>query len=219
MEKMLVTKALDERDFLRKKILTDIENFKPITVKREMDPKCSNGQTEEEFIDSVRSQYQSIRDNIDRHHRICRAITISNAITFITVNGVQMSKAEAIELKKKMSANNTRGDRPFEAILISILSRSHREAMDKLQNLIAVQDNKKDAYINSLLAGCGDKNKKLSEEDITAVEKLTANYTPKVIDPIDIKKEFNLLDSNLSKTLEDIETAIKISNATTEIEF
>ena len=96
-EQILVTKALDERDLLKKKIIRAIDDASFVATKRKKDDKCANGYTRgmspvslldiEEFKQNATSQYQSINDMIKRYNDINAAITLSNATTVITVAG------------------------------------------------------------------------------------------------------------------------------------
>ena len=75
-EQILVTKALDERDLLKKKIIRAIDDASFVATKRKKDDKCANGYTRgmspvslldiEEFKQNATSQYQSINDMIKR---------------------------------------------------------------------------------------------------------------------------------------------------------
>ena len=77
-EKLLVCDALDERDFLRKKIMNAIKESSFIGAKREREDNV-NGVSVSKFEDNAKATYQSIKDMIKRYNAIDIAITQSNA--------------------------------------------------------------------------------------------------------------------------------------------
>ncbi len=94
MEKMIVTRALDERDLLIKKINDAIDRASFVTVKKTSDDIVIGGKKSvQEFDDEARADLQSIRDLISRYNRLDAAILLANATTDIEVAGVTMTRA------------------------------------------------------------------------------------------------------------------------------
>jgi hypothetical protein len=215
MEKLLMAQALDERDFLAKKIKNDINNFTAISVKRKKDPTLANGKTVEVFEQDVRSKYQSIRDNISRYERLCAAITQSNATTMIKVGDEEISVAKAITIKKEISNDNY-----FIATLIYNMKSEYAEATTRSKILYESAARVEENFKNSLLTSKVDGAKKsLSEDEIKAVETMAANEYPEIIDPLNLEDLVKRHSEALDKYVKELETAIKISNATTFVEF
>ena len=93
MEKMIVTRALDERDLLIKKINDAIDRASFVTVKKTSDDIVIGGKKSvQEFDDEARADLQSIRDLISRYNRLDAAILLANATTDIEVAGVTMTR-------------------------------------------------------------------------------------------------------------------------------
>ncbi len=79
MEKMIVTRALDERDLLIKKINDAIDRASFVTVKKTSDDVIIGGKKSvQEFDDEARADLQSIRDLISRYNRLDAAILLAN---------------------------------------------------------------------------------------------------------------------------------------------
>ena len=89
-EKLLLTDALDERDFLVKKIENQIDALDVMATKRVQDAKLRNGKDPKEFEEKAKSAYQQLNDNIDRYTRLDAAITQSNATTMIEIQGKEI---------------------------------------------------------------------------------------------------------------------------------
>lgn len=210
-EKMLICDALDERDFLKKKIQKAVQNLNLITVKRKKDPKTSINLTVEEFEAQARSEYQSVMDMIDRYNRINVAIVESNAREIIkTRSGVEMTRAAAIAKKKIFSTTDD-----FQMLLHRSLVQQLENASDTFRAYNRSKDQLEDNYKTNLTT----KEKGLSAENLEAIEKIVDGETPEVIDPISLKEVADNLANNYNALVKEIDTAIKISNATTYIEI
>lgn len=209
-EKMLVCDALDERDFLQKKISDAIQAFQPCSVKRKMDKALQDGTTVEIFEEKVRREYQSITDMIARHKRINRALVLSNATTKIKIKSLdeEISIAEAISLRKVSGygMNDT---------LIGVMSRAFDSAQTSYNRLLRNKDAMDEKYKDTL-TGSG---KSLSDDEVKNVEALTDGYAPEIIDPIGVATKIQDLTDKEALILKEIDSAIKVSNATTYVEF
>ena len=132
MERMTISEALDERDFLAEKIRKDIRSLNVITVKRKKDPRTKSGLEVDKFIADGKALYQSIQDNIDRYKRINVAIVLSNATTKIKLrtSGKEISVAEAIALKKMISTGED-----FDTMLYKKLQDQNDKAIAQYDQL------------------------------------------------------------------------------------
>ena len=224
-EQILVTKALDERDLLKKKIIRAIDDASFVATKRKKDDKCTNGYTRgmspvslldiEEFKQNATSQYQSINDMIKRYNDINAAITLSNATTVITVAGKEITRAAAITLRK--SIMDARSSDNFDRMLLDKMIRNYNDAVEYYTKLTQIADNQAASYTNNFIGN--DSNKKLNDDELAAVKQLTDDLYPEFIDPIGIADEINAKTDYLDAVISEIESAIKISNATTYIEI
>lgn len=210
-EKMLICDALDERDFLKKKIKKAITNLDLVTVKRKKDPKTLSNLTVEEFEAQAKSNYQSIIDMIDRYNRINVAIVESNAKEMIkTRSGVEMTRAAAIAKKKIFSTSDD-----FQMALHHSLVDQLESASSTFREYKRSKDVLEDKYKTNLTT----KEKGLAEDDVKAIETIVDGETPEVIDPINLKEAADNIANEYNALVKEIDTAIKISNATTYIEI
>lgn len=219
MEKLLMTDALDERDFLLKKINSDIAHARFIAVMREKDTKLQDGTSVEDFEKEAKAAYQSIMDQIDRYTRLDAAIVQSNAETTIELSdGTTITKAKAISLK-----NMIKQDKYYVTRLTETLRMAHDRAIDNYQSLSKVADNTREQFLlASVQAAQADK--KASTKDATdsqksVVDDMVKGLEPKLIDPLDIEEKIKKLDEDYKKLVKDLDTKLKISNATTYVEF
>ena len=208
MSKMLITEALDERDYLKIKIRKDINRLNSIDVKSN-DVDKIKGQDKEEFIKNNASLYQSIVDRIERLNKINIAITQSNAVTKVTVNDTEYTVAQAIAIKT--SINN--GDNLLTN-LYKILDQQYTMAMEKEIRMNRGVEEKRLELTNNLVKS----EKELTEEQRVGIEEMIKPYKPDVVVAVE-KKELDKLEGKLDGLAAKLNTAIKISNATTYIEL
>ena len=165
----------------------------------------------EDFEDKARSEYQSVMDMIDRYNRINVAIVESNAREIIkTRSGVEMTRAAAIAKKKIFSTPDD-----FQMILHKSLVSDLENASEQFRDYKRIKDSLEDKYKTALTT----KEKSLSDEDLKAIDKIVEGETPEVIDPIGVKDKADELANEYNALVKEIDTAIKISNATTYIEI
>ena len=203
MEKMIVTRALDERDLLIKKINDAIDRASFVTVKKTSDDIVIGGKKSvQEFDDEARADLQSIRDLISRYNRLDAAILLANATTDIEVAGVTMTRAAAINLRKTLlgrSFSNTNFDDALIRKINNDFTKAQKEAM-------------------STALASSDK-KVLSDDSLKSISAYCDNLVYSMVDPIDAEKVVGDLQGRQDELKANLESAIRISNATTYVEF
>jgi hypothetical protein len=215
-EKLLVAQALDERDFLYSKLTKLIKDSTFVETCREKDTAVK-GKTIEDLNKDIASNYQSIIDQIDRYDRICRAITLSNAVTKIQFkNGKEMTIAEALAYKSNINSKKI-DKQPLKSLLLHIMDIQIQDMRETELRIEADQQRNRDRYIQTQLEN--QANKEISPEFAKSIDVLLAPYNAKRIDPINIEEKYKAMEEEVSSTLAEIETLIKVSNATTYIEF
>jgi len=213
MEKMLIAEALDERDFLKKKIEKAIKTCNFVTVKRKKDKNTRDGVDPTVFIEKAKSDYQSITDMISRLKKINTAIILSNATSKITLkSGLSMSRAEAIALRKELTDKNS-VDLEFQ--FIDRMKSMIINTKEMYQMLTRKADDATENYKNNLTS----KDRQLTEKEIEAAKTLTADEYPEIIDPIDIESKHNERVDKYNVLCKELDNAIKVSNATSYIEI
>lgn len=216
-ERMLVCNALDERDFLRKKIISAINSTYFIACKRVKDDKVrTTGYTDPKtFENEAKSSYQSITDMIDRYNRLDTAITLANASTEIKLSdNTTMTRAAAISMRKELVGGTTTD---FTGRLINTLERQFTTVSAQANELNAKADRELEQYKDNMTSG--DKAKELTPEVSKTLESLVADNRADIIDPIGVEKEIKKLEDKYETLKKELDSAIKVSNATTFVEF
>lgn len=216
-ERMLVCNALDERDFLRKKIISAINSTYFIACKRVKDDKVrTTGFTDPKtFENEAKAAYQSITDMIDRYTRLDTAITLANASTEIKLSDdTVMTRAAAISMRKAL-VGDTSTD--FTGKLISVLEHQFASVSATANELNAKADRELEQYKDNMTSG--DKAKELTPAVTQTLESLVADNRADIIDPIGVEKEIKKLEDKYETLKKELDSAIKVSNATTFVEF
>lgn len=218
-EKLLTNDALDERDFLRKKINRGIEKGRFVGSKRIKDKKVEAVPVAD-FTKDVVSDYQSVTDMIRRYQALDVAIIQANAMTKITTrSGREMTRAEAIALRRSLNSGimGRPGELDFMGQLIGKMEQQYAQATTAVQNYNQKADAELENYKTSFAGR--DNSKTLNDEEIAAIEKLTADLYGELVDPIGIKDKLDALREEHDTLAKELDSAIKISNATTYVEF
>ena len=212
-EKLLIADALDERDFLKVKIRKAISNCSFITVKRKKDKNTKDGVDPEVFKQKAASDFQSITDLINRLKKINSAIIVSNATTMITLkSGITMTRAEAISRRKELRSQSSED---LEYMFIDTMRNMISTTQRDYSRLTKIADDSAEAHNNNITS----KEKELTEKEVEAVKVLAEGNYPEIIDPINLEEKYNQRLDQYSLLCKELDTAIKVSNATTYIEI
>lgn len=217
-EKMLITQALDERDLLVKKINSKIEKASFVDSAKKNEEKVMEGRIlREEFAQNAESAYQQIVDLIDRYQKIDAAIVASNAKTMITTSYGEMTVAGAISLRNRMRETTRKDcDTNFEAILQRKMQSDFRNSV---QNAEVKNKQLQTTAENMRLSILGKDTKVKDEKPLEVVEAYVRENTTELVDPIGIQKKIEKLEEKRNILLTELDTQIKVSNATTFIEL
>lgn len=216
MEKMIVTQALDERDLLKKKIRDAIAKCDFVAVQKPGDDVIAQDkQKVADYEAEVKASFQSIRDMMDRYTRLDVAILLANATTKIEVAGKTMTRAAAINLRKMMKGQGL-ADTDFTDVMIRKMTTDLDRARLKIAKSQEVADRQREVMSNSLVSS--DK-KVLSEDNLKSITAYCDNLVLKLVDPIDIEKTIADMQEKWDNLTTNLESAIRISNATTYVEF
>lgn len=217
-EKMLVTQALDERDLLVKKIGDKISKIKLIDVKKQNEEKTLEGRvTPDEFGGTAESGYQSIMDLIDRFQRIDAAIVASNAVSTVKTSYGEFTVAGSIALRSRLKGNGIYDiDGAFETRLITQMERQYQTAVQTADYKNKNLESQAESMRLSIL---GKDSKVKDAKPLEVVDAYIKENTTEVIDPLNSQKKIQELKEKIDTLLTELDTQIKVSNATTMIEF
>ena len=217
-ESMLVTQALDERDLLVKKINEKIVKIKLVDTKKHNEEKTVNERvTVEEFTKTAQAAWQQITDLVERYRRLDAAIVASNAATMIETAQGSMTIAAAIALRSRLRGDGIyEAKGTFEDNLIEQAQRQYVQSVTTAENRNKLLESKADDMRMAILGRDAKTKDDAPLEVVTAF--IQANTTD-VIDPLGVEKKVQELRERLDALNSELDTKIKVSNATTMIAF
>ncbi|MCC8028303.1 MAG: hypothetical protein LIO75_00595 [Lachnospiraceae bacterium] len=217
-EKMLITQALDERDLLVKKINDKIEKASFVDTVRTNEERVYHKRiSREDFAKQAESASQQIRDLITRFEKIDAAIVASNASTMITTSHGSFTVAGAISLRSRMRGIGSYGmEADFEERLRIKMQQEYDQRVQfseqKNRELQATAENMR-------LSILGKDSKTKDDRPLAVVEAYVKENTTELADPLDVKHMLAELEEKRMALLAELDTQIKVSNATTLIEI
>lgn len=217
-KKMLVTQALDQRDLLVKKICDKIRKASFTETKKYNEEKVMERKvTQKEFEKEARSSYQQIIDLIHWYDKVDQAILRSNAETMIETSYGTMSIANALALRSRLNCSNAYdSDSNFEGNLMMKLQ-------EELNEKIRVMEQKNKGLQNTAetmrLSILGKDTKTKDETPLKVVDVYVQENTTELIDPLNVRKKIDELNERRETILNELDTKIKVSNATTFVEI
>lgn len=217
-EKMLVTQALDERDLLVKKIRDKIEKASFVdTIKINEDKVYAKKISKEEYAKDAESAYQQIHDLIVRFQLIDAAIVESNAKSVVETTYGTFTVAGAISLRSRLRGMDAyNGGADFEGMLYDKLKKEYHE---RVQFCDMKNSQLQSTAENMRLSILGRDAKMREDKPLGVVDAYVKENTTELVDPLDVKHRLEKLAEKRSVLLKELDTAIKVSNATTFIEL
>ena len=216
-EKMLVTQALDERDLLVKKIGDKIAKANFVDTIRPNEDKAYARRVEKaEFTKEAKAAYQQITDLIARYQKIDAAIVDSNARTEVKTSYGTFTVAGAISLRSRLRGLGVyEEEADFEGNLQKKLRSEYEERVRfcdmKNSQLQTTAENMR-------LSILGRDAKTKDEKPLGVVEAYVKENTTELVDPLKVEKKIEDLEEKRNTLLRELDTQIKVSNATTFIE-
>lgn len=201
MREMTVTEGLVELKLMDKRIDKAI-HYPWVTSNLN-----SNITTEycNKVAEETKAAYQSAIDLINERKKIKAAIIKSNAETVITVAGVKMTVAEAIEYKSSIEY-----EKKLLALMMGYLANTTTETNNYNSNVRRDLDK-----LIGLIAG-SDKADSAEAQKILAEDYLKRNGKS-LIDPLDLQGKIDALTEKISRFEADVDVALTLANAKTVI--
>lgn len=219
MAKMLVTQALDERDLLVKKINDKILKANFIdAAKHNEDKVIMSKETRNAFVEDAKSAYQQILDLIKRYQKVDAAIVASNASTYVETSYGKLTVAGALSLRARLMDHSAYGDdAAFENILMEKMEDQYEASVQTVDNRNELLANTAEQMRLSILGK--DTNKNKDEKPLAVVDEYVTENKTELVDPIDIRKKIADLKTRKDTLLTELNTQIKVANATTVVEI
>jgi len=217
-DKMLVTQALDERDLLVKKINDKIEKANFVDTIKPNEEKVYDARvSREEFSKDAQSAYQQIRDLIDRFQKIDAAIVASNANTMISTSYGDFTVAGAISLRSRLKGEGAyKSQADFDLMLQAKMNSDFHKKLStaEIKNK-QLQSTAEEMRLSIL----GKDTKVKDEKPLEVVDAYVRENTTELVDPLDVQKKTAELQEKRDALMTELDTQIKVSNATTFIEI
>lgn len=219
MAKMLVTQALDERDLLVKKINDKILKANFIdAAKHNEDKVIMSKETRNAFVEDAKAAYQQILDLIKRYQKVDAAIVASNASTYVETSYGKLTVAGALSLRARLMDNSAYGDdAAFENILMEKMEDQYKYSVQTVDNRNEQLANTAEQMRLSILGK--DTNNNKEEKPLAVVDEYVTENKTELVDPIDIRKKIADLKTRKDTLLTELNTQIKVANATTVVEI
>lgn len=206
-EKMTIHKALAELKIIDSRIFDAIHDGTYCLANKHSNSKIK-GVPVPEYMSVMQGYYDKARDLINRSCAIKRAVTLSNAVTKVEIDGTEYTIAEAIWMKNHGVEMDEK--------LLSELKKQYggAQAMILKQNGDNLGE-RADKYVVELY---GQKEGKTNSEEFekTKNDFVKAN-TYELVDPIGILNVINALETKIANFRAEVDAALSTSNALTEI--
>lgn len=204
MAQISVTRALAEVKSLNDRIekATRQSVFVTVTV----GGKTTNGQDLQTATNTVKANLQSVQDLIARRQAVKAAIIRSNAVTTVTINGKELTVAEAIERKGSIDKERT-----LQAVLQQQLGQA-RSVTER--NNVQMQ-----GRIDTMIQAAVGKDRKATEDELEAISKpYTAANITAPLDPNGLESVIHKMEADINGFLFEVDFALSEANAKTLIE-
>lgn len=211
-ETMTVHKALAELKIIDDRIDSAISNVLFITAVKNGTKKI-NGVDVESYKETVRSSYQKANDLINRRNAIKRAVVMSNAVTKVTVAGVEYTVAEAIDMKN----HGLDGMK----MMLNTMVRQYRDATYNFNKYSGeALELKANEYVMNILGSQGNASDKTDVKQVQALhDSYVANNEFVMIDPIYIEKKIEDIQNKIAEFETEVDAALSVSNSLTTIDI
>lgn len=208
-EKMTIHKALAELKIIDDRIISAISGGTYCVANKYSNDKIK-GTSVEEYRGVMQGYYDKATALMMRRNTIKRAVVLSNAITKVSVNGEEYTRAEAIEMKNHGVE--------FDEMLLEALKKQYNNSQAEILKQNGDDLEKRaEQYVIGIY---GSKEGKTNTDDFEKTKKdfMKANAY-ELVDPINILDKINNLEDKIASFKAEIDAALSVSNALTEIEI
>lgn len=204
MTQISITRALAEVKSLNDRIEKATRQGVFVTVT--VGGKTTNGQDLQAATQTLKSNLQQVTDLIERRQAVKTAIIRSNAVATVTINGKELTVAEAIERK---------GSIDKERVLMSVLQQQLGQARTVTErNNVQMQ-----GRIDTMLQAAVGKERKATEEELEAISKpYTSSNVTAPLDPNGLEDVILKMEEEINGFLFEVDFALSEANAKTLIE-
>ena len=209
MEKLLVTQALNELKTLDSRITRAINSATFVASAKKCEKNVTSNMSKEVFCSNAKAAIQSIDDLIARRKRIKDAIVESNAVTKVTVAGVEMTVAADIERKTSIE---------YEKMILKQMQNQYMLAQQDVDRKNAQMEESIEKLVSTAYGK--DSKTNIKPEDYSAI---ADPYKEKnewaLVDPLGILEQISKRAEEIDTFLSFVDSQLQISNCTVYVEF
>lgn len=208
-ETMNIHQALVELKTLEKRIESAIKEGEWVVANKHTNTKIG-GVDLKEYVEAIKARHQKVTDLIARAEAIKRAVVNSNAVTKVTIAGKEYTVAEAIEMKNH-------GISRLRSLLFRMTQDYNMAKATADRANGAELERRADDYIRTMIGntdvkGMTDEVRRMREDFIKA-------QTMELVDPINVLKQIEALNEQITSFEMNVDAALSVSNALTAITF
>ena len=209
MAEISVTRALAELKMLGERIVNATNVFVPTYLAKGQGTKKTvpgTNLTPDTATEKIQASYQSLKDLIERRNRLKAAVMKSNAVTVVTVGGIPMTVADAIERKRSIVFDE------------QVLTRMRAVYTQGLMNLEANNRKLGDQIDQAVLSAYNNEKGKVTPEQYEAVAApRKAEHEMSLIDPLKLDERIQSMADAISSFKTEVDFVLSESNARTVI--
>lgn len=207
VENMTVHKALSELKVIDDRIKLAIADGVFVKTNKHSNEKI-NGLTIPDFEKVIQGDFDRVSDLIKRQAAIKRAVTLSNAVTKVSICDIEYTVAESIWMKNH--------GMDMEKTFLAHLKNQYAMAKMVLENQ---NGNALEERAEKYVLGMYGQNEGKTNTD--EIEKAKREYiksnTYDIVDPIKIADKIDALEKKINDFMVEVDSALSVSNAVTEI--
>ena len=209
---LLVTQALDERELLIHKIMDKIKAASFVDMAKHNEERTAGKRlSREEYAKQAQRAFQQIMDLVERYQKIDAAIVASNANTKIQTSYGEYTVAGAISLRNRLKAVNGYEGKSFENSLYDKMQEEYERCIQSMN----AKNRHLDDTAESMSLGKDARTKET--KPLAVVDAYVKENKAELVDPLGIVEKMQQLKERKEKLIAELETQIKVSNATTHI--
>lgn len=203
MSSLTITRALVELKTLNSRI-NKIVDYTTFIMYKTKSKNCHYA--EDDFKQSVTSEFQSFNDLVARRDKIKNAIMMSNMTTMVDIAGKKMTVAQAVEFKTTIG---------YKTLLLETLIKQRQQVTIDTE----AHNQKVQAKIDDNVRIICGKDSKPDANVIQTVSDGIAKGDPiEVFDPLNLDAVINTLEKEIEDFSANVDYVLSESNALTKIE-
>lgn len=209
-EKMNIHRALAELKVIDARISKALRDGGPYALANKHSNDKIAGEPISKYAEKVESAFDSVCDLYERRAAMKRAVVQSNAVTKVMIAGKEYTVAEAIEMKNHGI--------PLRQGILNTLTRDYLAAKSECdRNNGDILERRADDHVKNMFGSSDMKN--ATEEVKRAREEFISQQKFELVDPLDLNTIIKSLEKEIHDFSVEVDAALSVSNAITEIEF